>query len=311
MDFNFFKNIFNPKKEITGDKQPSASLWNETSLTYINEVYDGEKTDGGMGSPKNYIVDHYRLSQRSFQSFLESDIGQTALNKYTKWVIGSGLDLNADPNESLLKLEGIEIDEDEFSDAVETRFKSYAGSTISSHSGESSLHGMAFEAHKEAIVGGDCLIIQRFSRKTGLPTIQIVEGKYVMTPNPEDVENKNGRCVNGVQVDASGKHLGYWVQVDAGKYEYVEAYSISGYRMSWLVYGKKYRSSDVRGIPLTSAVMETIQKLDRYKEATVGSAEERQKIAFQIIRNAESDGSTPVMAKLQLSAFWHVIHFFL
>jgi capsid protein len=65
-----------------------------------------------------------------------------------------------------------------------------------------------------------------------------------------------------------------------------------------MVYGSKYRIDNVRGMPLICAVLETLKKLDRYKEATVGSAEERQKIAYSIEHTSDSTGENPLIAKL-------------
>lgn len=281
-------------------EKPQARRVLGRSLLGHNELYDGEKTDGGMGRPKSYIVDHYRLQERSFQLFLDSDIGSNIIRRMTDWVIGNGLTLNADPNEEVLLSSGVEIDEDTFSNQVESRFNTFTKARFGSHSGEEGINAIAKKAYTEASVAGDVLCLQRVDKKTKLPTIQLVEAKYIMTPLNGESEKKEGRCINGVQVDQNGKHLGYWIEVNFGKYEYFPAWSRNGnYRMAWMVYGRKYRANDVRGIPLTASVMETIAKLDRYKEATVGSAEERAKIAYQIVRDKDSDESTPMLSRFR------------
>jgi capsid protein len=72
--------------------------------------------------------------------------------------------------------------------------------------------------------------------------------------------------------------------------------------MAYLVYGSRYRLDNVRGLPLISSVLETLRKLDRYKEAAVGGAEERQKIAYTIEHNADSTGEDPTLAKMAQSS---------
>jgi capsid protein len=57
-----------------------------------------------------------------------------------------------------------------------------------------------------------------------------------------------------------------------------------------------------RGIPLIATSMETIKKIDRYKEAAVGSAEERQKIVYQIEHEIGSSGESPLIQSIA-SAF--------
>ena len=79
-----------------------------------------------------------------------------------------------------------------------------------------------------------------------------------------------------------------------GKHERVLAWSkTTGLRMAFMVFGSEYRLDDYRGLPIISASLETMAKIDRYKEAAVGSAEERQKIAFSIVHNQFSDGQNP------------------
>jgi capsid protein len=68
-----------------------------------------------------------------------------------------------------------------------------------------------------------------------------------------------------------------------------------------MMYGLPYRVDDYRGMPLLSSVLETIKKLDRYKEATVGNAEETAKIPYSVEHAQYSTGEDPI-AKLKAAA---------
>jgi capsid protein len=68
--------------------------------------------------------------------------------------------------------------------------------------------------------------------------------------------------------------------------------------MAFLIYGLEYRLDSVRGLPLISAVLESIKDLERYKSATIGSAEERQKIAYSIEHQQFSTGENPILGNM-------------
>jgi capsid protein len=68
--------------------------------------------------------------------------------------------------------------------------------------------------------------------------------------------------------------------------------------MAFMVYGLEYRLDSNRGIPLITVVMEKLKKMERYSEATLGSAEERQKIAYSIEHEAYSTGQNPLDQQL-------------
>jgi capsid protein len=97
--------------------------------------------------------------------------------------------------------------------------------------------------------------------------------------------------------------VAYYVVGAENKVYRVERYGEKSKRlMAFMVYGSKYRIDNVRGMPLLAAVLETLKKLDRYKEATVGSAEERQKIAYSVEHSADSTGENILLSKIQQSS---------
>jgi capsid protein len=161
------------------------------------------------------------------------------------------------------------------------------------------------EIKKNAIVGGDCLIIFRVDK--GYVNVQIVDGSHVVSPYMADnyfkeASERGNRIEYGVELSPSNEHIAYYVLGADGKMYRVERIGKkSGRLMAYMHYGNKYRVDNVRGLPLLSSVLETLKKLDRYKEATVGSAEERQKIAYSVEHNADSTGENPLLAKLQQS----------
>jgi capsid protein len=61
-----------------------------------------------------------------------------------------------------------------------------------------------------------------------------------------------------------------------------------------MVVGSTYREDYERGIPLIAPVLESLSKLDRYKEATIGSAEQVAKIAYYIYHAAGTGEENPI-----------------
>lgn len=297
--FGFEINKITPEPDKIERYEEPRGIVNPEAYFLFGETFDGEKDPGSIGAIKDYWVDHAALSYRSWQAFLDSDVAQNILKKYIKWVVGSGLRLNADPDEVVLKSEGISIDEDTFSDLTESRFKIYSNSNFSNHSGESSLQMQANEAFKGAIIGGDILVINRIKNRN--VTTQLIDGKFVTMPDQDHlnkVEKRGNRVVDGVEINKAGKHIAYFIEIEDFKHKRVLA-TVNGVRLTFLVYGSKYKTNDVRGVPLVTAILDTIAKLERYKEATVGSAEERQKIAYAIEHDVDGTGQNPLLNKLR------------
>lgn len=253
------------------------------------QSYDGVKNLGEAGPIINYIPEYYSLNFRSWQAYTSNELAKTVLNKYSKWIIGEGLNLKVNPNKKVLEIEGIDIKSEEFNNSIEALFSIWAKSTHSAHNGMDSLNVIAETAYINSKIGGDVLVILRFI--DGTLKIQLIDGANVCSPIGYILPNGN-IIRNGVEKDPTGKHVAYHV-LTRFKYERIEAYNPDGFKVAYLVYGSKHRMDYDRGLPLISASIETLSKLDRYKEAAVGSAEERQKIVYAIEHEAFSTGENP------------------
>jgi capsid protein len=303
--------IFNKKKIVTLENE-LTEIKNKMSVTaslppYYNysrliaAPYDGEKTPGEMGAAKDYTLLYQYLRTRSWQAYLESEIAQIIINRYILWVVGTGLKVQPEPIKTILEQEGITLTPD-FIKKAEARFNLWTFSRYSDASKMSSIDMLVGEIEKNAIVGGDCLVIFRVDK--GYVNVQIIDGSHVVTPYMQDnyvneAINRGNRIEYGIELSQSNEHIAYYVLgADKKIYRVTRIGEKSGRVMAYMHYGNKYRLDNVRGLPLLSSVLETIKKLDRYKEATVGSAEERQKIAYSIEHTADSTGENPLLTKL-------------
>lgn len=279
-----------------------------TYRTIGTSYYDGEKNLGEAGPIKHYWPDYEGLRLRSWQAFLESEIAQTVFEKFNLWVIGSGLKLQAEPVKRVLQGEGIELDSEEFNESVESRFGVFAKSVQCDYSGMRNLHMIAHDVFKNSIIGGDVLVILRLVK--GQVKVQIIDGAHVCSPMyGSDFYGQalnNGNVIrHGIELSPSGQHVAYYVRKEQENFmrgfetERIPARSASsGLCTAFLVYGLRYRLDNHRGLPIIAAILETIKKMERYKEATVGSAEEVAKIAWQVVHEVFSTGENPLAKNL-------------
>lgn len=282
----------------------SEGTWN--LITAVS--FDGEKNSGELGPIKHYYMDHAAMRARSYQLYMESDVVQTVMNRFATWTISTGLNLKACPEEDVLKSEKIDIgDPEDFNDLVEARFAVYSATKgMADYKGRKSLNKLQRTAFINAIIGGDVLCVQRLVN--GVPKTEIIDGAHISTPMNFSIDaikscyinpTTGNRVVHGVEIDETGQHVAFFVKKGIMSWERVAAYGENSKLLrAWMVYGLEYRIDGTRGIPLITAVMETAKKLDRYKEATLGSAEERQKVAYTIEHNIHSDGENPLGAKM-------------
>jgi len=310
-----FFDVFDRKKrlaeaEVEEAAKKSASLFEEYNAKqemFANYNYtpiftysfDGEKTPGEIGIVKNYVVDYAALRARSWQSYIESEVTQTVINRFITWIIGSGLKLQSEPIKEILDANGINIDSESFSKMNEAKFnKIFSKINDTDYSKVNNLNKIAHEVKKNALLGGDCLVILRL--KKGRLNVQMIDGSSVQNPffNSSELKadiKKGNKISNGIVTNKRGEHVAFYVKMDERTFKRVKAKTSRGfYEQAFMVYGLKYRNSHNRGIPLISTSLETLKKLDRYREASVGSAEERAKIPYFISHGSNSTGENPL-----------------
>ena len=274
--------------------------WGNSNYQPIYPIrFDGEKTIGEIGPIYQYFMDYPRLRLRSKQLFIESEPCQAVVKKYVAWTIGGGLTLKAEPQVEVLKTEGITITPEAFNKSVESRWKIYSNSKMGDATGKQTLNELEAQALLERIIGGDMLVV--LSVVGGTVKVRHIDGGHLVTPpyfSPigMDATAPNGNRVRGgVEIDASGQHVAYYVRTDdILTYDRIEAFGKkSGMRMAYLLVGPKYTIDSERGMPLLAAVMETAKKLERYNAAAVAGAEERQKVSFFFEHDTLSSNEDP------------------
>lgn len=269
----------------------------------VTRNFDGEKTLGELGVITRSTLDYRALRLRSKDSLLKQDTTKIITDKHVDYTIGTGLKLQAEPEKTILSLEGVELDFIKFQEHVEARFNLYSNSKFCDYSEQKTFHQIAYDLYKEVFTSGDALVVCRVGN-LGL-NVQIFSGEHVKSPmigsSFYDEAKQRGNYINhGIEFDSKGRHVAYFVHVldvnnILGKVERIEVYGKNTKRkMAWMVYGQKLSSDHLRGIPEMTQTLEKSAKLDRYTEAAVGKAEKAANITFSIEHDNYSTGEDPL-----------------
>lgn len=276
---------------------PSARTYTGTWGNSYVVRYDGEKNLGEVGPVVEYDLDMEALRARSYKSFLDSEVTQTVLKSFARWIVGKGLKLQAEPVMEVLNDEGIDFNKAAFNKSVKSRFALFSKSKSAHIGGQFSLNRLAYDAFINSKIGGDVLVILRVKNRR--VKVELVDGSHVCTPWSS--LGSYDKVRNGVEYNKDGTVKGYWIKkFENGThtgFQFIQA-EVAGRKMAYLVSGLRYRLDDNRAVPLIVAVIETIAKMERYKEATVGSAEEIAKIAYQVVHQNYSTGENPMAGAL-------------
>ncbi len=302
------KNIFTQIKNSFSRRQEKQKITiNNGYIPYNNSetiFFDGEKSLGMLGVPKNYIYNYQKLRVRSWEAYHVSEVAKIAINTHVNWVVGSGLKLQAEPMFDILENNNIIInDKEKFTKNIENVFKIITNSKFSDRREIKNMHENALEAYKTALISGDCLVILSLNKDNYIQT-NIIDGMHINDPSFGSINNaikRGNTIINGIEIDKRGRHVAFYVNQDENfpNYKRIKAKDSKGRRIAYLLYGDKNKIEEQRGIPLLSSVLQTLNNLDRYKEAVVGSAEERQKIPFTIEHNEISTGENPYSSQLR------------
>ena len=266
------------------------------------QLWTGSDTIDGLGGAGRIMVDYYSLGAHAWEASLKSEICSIVIERFATWMIGEYMTLQAEPSTRVLKMHGITIDSENVTPDIEELFHTHTDSTLVDYANMKTLGLLSVTALKNAIIGGNCLVIFRIG-ENDLPTIQLIDAEnlgnppWLATNGVDQVNKDNGNVIRGgVEINKRNEHVAYWVRrygltVD---YERIPVYNRSSIRkMAVLVTGKEYRLDNTKGITQLSTVLGTSNQLKRYRDATLGTAEEQAKITFQVVRTEKTDNSNP------------------
>lgn len=268
-----------------------------TNNIVIKESFDGEKTPGELGNIYDLQPEYHKLRMRAYEMDLKTDLIKIITGKIFKWIIGTGLKLQSECDYEVLNMLGYNVQEDsleQFKTRSEHLFNLWAKSKLGDYSEQQNIHQKGNDAFKTAFLGGDALVILRYSKSDGV-TVQLIDGEQIQSPLDDAKKSEGNEIKYGVEVDKRGRHVAYWVKVDGTDLEYKRiTVKSNGIKRAWLIYGYKHRIDHVRGIPAITSIIEKVSKLDRFTEASVSKAEQVANIPFAIEHDRDSTGENPL-----------------
>lgn len=258
---------------------------------------DGSKWQGGFGPTRSLITDYWTLRARSVDIFETNLYARGIIRRLVTNEINTGLHLEAVPEEKILGKEEDSLAD--WSETVENRFSLWANEPrLCDYAERSTFGALQVQARMESLIAGDVLVVNRQDQRTGLPKLQLVSGSCVQSPL--QVPPGGNRIEHGVELDAQGRHVAYWIlQRPAVGFglptsKRLPAYGEkSGRRLAWLVYGTDKKLDDVRGKPILSLALQSLKEIDRYRDAVQRKALINSMLAMFIEKGQDKPGTHP------------------
>jgi len=291
---NFAKNFFTPQKKYIPQQKIQTEINNPYNL-FVNDIvstlFDGDKFTGSFGNTKDYFVDYWTLRKRSMQLFTENPYCRGLIRRLLRNEINTGLKLEAAPIDSKLS-----ISEDEallWAEEREIDWKIWAETPeLCDWKKQKTLADMESDLRMTSLISGDCLVVLRINTKTGLPAIDLIDGRFIQTPFDHKPRAGN-EIKHGIEIDSCGRHIAYYHQCDDLSSKRIPAWGEkSGRRLAWIVYGSERKLDDVRGTPILANMLYMLKELDRYRDSEQRAAVINSMLAYFIKRGPDSTTPT-------------------
>lgn len=254
---------------------------------------DGSKWQGGFGPTRLLFTDYWSLRQRSVDLFETNLYARGIIRRLVTNEINTGLNLEAVPEEGLLGMPEDSLAA--WSENVENRFALWVNEPgLCDYAERSTFGALQVAARMEALISGDVLVVNRIDQRTGLPKVQLLSGSCIQSPFPAPA---GVRIDHGVERDAQGRHVAYWVAQQAAgtivpQFRRLPAYGEkSGKRLAWLLYGTDKKLDDVRGKPILSLVLQSLKEIDRYRDSVQRKAVINSMIALFLTKTEDKPGT--------------------
>ena len=281
---------------------------------YIASVFEsdwtGDKYPGHFGITKLYTyVDYWTLRMRSLQLFTENPYCRGIIRRILRNEIFTGIVPDAMPLASFLWPELSETEREEkaqeYGEKMTSIFTLYANNyEMFDFRKQLTFGEWQQQVRMESMLCGDGIVVSRINPTNGLPMWDWINGYYIRTPEKQDLAEGH-QIKNGVEIDAQGRHVAYYVQnTQQGKTTF-ERIPVKGRRsgrqIAWMVYGSERLIDDTRGEPLLSGVLGILKELDRYRDAEERAAVVNAMLAFFIKKTPTAGiGSHPTAALASL-----------
>lgn len=280
---------------LVDELKPFAYAGQQSYAGWENSVFDGGKFHGGFGTTQIQDLDYWTLRKRSSQLFNENLYAKGLIRRLITNEINTGLTPEAAPDEEIIGVPEESLVD--WTETVENRFGLWGKNPVVCDWKRASTFGAIQRAARtEALIDGDVLVVMRHSKRTGLPTIQLINGGKVQTPLGGQASIRKGHEIkHGVEIDAEGRHVAFHVKQKDLDSRRIPAFGEkSGRRIAWMVYGTERRLDEVRGQPILALVLQSLKEIDRYRDSTQRKAVINSMLAMFVKKGEDKMGTLPV-----------------
>lgn len=238
-------------------------------------------------------MDFDSIRSRSRDLVRNSPIANAIINTYVDSTIGTGLSMQCNPD---IKFLGWSEDQAaEFKENVEREWKLWCENELCDASRIHNFYGLQRLAFQSMLESGDVLALTPSVKKVGSPyslSVQLIESDRLSNEKRrQDTKNK----ISGVTIDGNGAAIAYDICKShpgtlsslALEWVTVPAYGENGRKNVIHLFDRK-RPNQIRGLPLLTAVMETIKQLGRYSDAELQAAVVSAVLALIVKMDAEA-----------------------
>ena len=266
MKFRFFNFLKQKPKEIVKDDEVKNKKLKEngevnsfSSTSGYGLYYDGNEDTNLYLT--NLSIDYKSLATLSYQMYLKNTTYLNIINLYVTWICNK-VRFEIRHKEKVLKKMGLKVSE-RYKNDINNSFTNFTNSKYSMVKNEKSLIESIPLMIQSILLAGDILIILKINAD-GKLEIKYVDGRHVCGSGRSYNLADGNKVVDGVEINADGKHIAYYIIDDKGNDQRVKAYLNNGLRVSYLVGFKKYRETDTRHLPLISGISTSLKNLDDY-----------------------------------------------
>lgn len=273
-----------------------------TALSVINSGYSNygantvkKSMRGWMyhgGSPKEDIEDNIdTLRQRSRDAYMGVPTATAALKTKRTNVIAGGLMPSPQIDAEYLRMTPEEAEA--LQAQIVREFALWADTPTCDADRIDNFYKLQKLAFLSYLMNGDTLALLQMRQNIGQPyslCVRMIEADRICSPNgydrltPTEVQGYSVHSiVQGVETDASGMVVAYWIAdrhplssaVNVSgpqKWTRVEAYGAESGRRNALFLMDRERIGQLRGVPELAPVLETLKQLGRYTDAEIDAA---------------------------------------
>ncbi|HEY0087472.1 MAG TPA: phage portal protein, partial [Candidatus Lokiarchaeia archaeon] len=207
-----YNNVFKKSNHLPQEKNESYYI-NYYVPDLLDTTWNGDKFYGSFSSTKNYnYVDYYTLRARSVQLFRENDYARGIIRRLLTNEINKGLNLESNP---IAQLIGMTDDQAiEWAEDIELKWDLWGRDAyICDYNQLKNLGQLEIDIRQTALISGDCLVILRINRITGLPCIEVVDGAHIQTPLTYELRQGN-YIKYGIEFNQQKRQVAYWIYTE-------------------------------------------------------------------------------------------------